>query len=103
MTAHAQAQYLKGSSHQKTLPQSDAILRYSGYRACRVCALQSSSCACNGHACVDCNILAESSFAKLVSLDIYTIQYAQVNPLTQQKIYKKFLVNGKCALIKNSD
>ena len=40
-TAHTPAQYWKGSSGHKTaLPQS---VRYSGYRARGVCALQSSS------------------------------------------------------------
>ena len=43
-TAHAQAQCWKGSSNHKTaLPQSVAILRYSGSRVHGVCALQSSS------------------------------------------------------------
>ena len=45
-TAHAQAQCWKGSSgHKIALPQSVALLRYSGYRARGVCALQSSSSA----------------------------------------------------------
>ena len=43
-TAHAQALYWKGSSgHETALLQSVAVLRYSGYRARGVCALQSSS------------------------------------------------------------
>ena len=33
-----------GKGRQVTLPQSVAVLRYSGYRARGVCALQSSSC-----------------------------------------------------------
>ena len=41
---HVQAQCWKGSSGYKTaMPQSVAVLRYSGYRARGVCALQSSS------------------------------------------------------------
>ena len=41
---HAQAQCWKGLSGNKTaLPRSVALLRYSGYRACGVCTLQSSS------------------------------------------------------------
>ena len=40
-TAHAQAQSWKGSSDHRIVLH--AILRYSGYRACGVCALQSSS------------------------------------------------------------
>ena len=41
---HAQAQCWKGSSGHKTaIPQSVVVLRYSGYRARGVCALQSSS------------------------------------------------------------
>ena len=41
---HAQAQFWKGSSsHETAMPLSVAILRYSGYRAHGVCALQSSS------------------------------------------------------------
>ena len=45
-TTHAQARCWKGSSRHETatcVPQSVAILRYSGYRARGVCALQSSS------------------------------------------------------------
>ena len=43
MTAHAQALCWKGSSRHESVPRSVAILRYSGYMARGVCALQSSS------------------------------------------------------------
>ena len=77
VTAHAQAPYWKGSSSHKTaMPQSVAMLHYSGCRVRGVCALQSSSCTCT-----PVHIIIESvdSMSRICHIHIYIIQNKNIN------------------------
>ena len=100
MTAHAQALCWKGSSSHKTAKICRRVLqyyarRYSDYRACGVCALQSSSHLNNPNYCfsaLDC--LSTTSKCHIFSSRVYLSPFFYINLLSILYIILMSLINS---------